>query len=116
MSNNNDYTIETLRLQTPEEMGRGRMLVIEDSVNNIAEVLRKAGIRADQEQIHTEVPKSQEVSNYKVNQEANVVSEADSYTKKAAAELFEDRARQNALDAFTGYEQNPLFDLEDSNA
>lgn len=100
----NENNIEALRLNSPEIMTEQRKGIISMAVANL-----RPHARIEAQTVEPAViPQSAEVSSYEQTQADRIA--------KDTAELFEDRARHDALNAFTGFEQNPLFGLEDENA
>lgn len=107
----NENNIEALSLRSPEFMTEQRKGIISMAVANL-----RSHARVEAQTVERSVlSQSAEVNTYEQSLASSVVAEAERIAKDAA-ELFEDRARHDALNSFTGFEQNPLFELEDHNA
>lgn len=118
MSTLEDNSLEALRLESPEELGRHRVYDIGEALVLLERSLNAIGLSlTDELPARPTVPQSEEVINHQVSQEASyVVAQAEQIAKDAAG-LTEQRALENALNASHSIvEKNPLLNLGDIDA
>lgn len=114
MSYDNTQSIETLRLQTPEEVGRQRVYEFGEAIVLLEHSLNAMGLSLQT------IPPSPEVNSYEQAQNHPVVAEAEQLAKSAVAGevkgLMESRAREVAMNTSQAGLEYPMKWLENTNA
>jgi hypothetical protein len=107
-----DTTAEVLRLQSPEELGQHRVYEFTQALVLLERSLNAMGFSLTDE-LPTEpvVSQSAEVKRYQEDQ-AKAAAEVEKTTKEAVT----DRVMNDVYNAYEGAEENPLFNIGNSNA
>jgi hypothetical protein len=113
MSLLDNNSVETLRLQAPEELGRQRVYEFAEALVLLERSLNAMGLSlTDEFPTQQVVPQSKEVAEYQVKHEAPAVVAQTEHVTKETASLMENRAREVAQNTAYSGDEYPITFLE----